>query len=138
MNSTIKASLYFPPDMTDKPFMTDLVRDFGLVVNILQAEIMPGKRGKTVLDLSGEEENLERALTYLSQKGISVHIFSTSIIHNDDKCVDCGACVAVCPSGALSIKAPQWKLEFNNAECVRCKQCVAACPLGAINVHVFQ
>lgn len=138
MSSTVKASLYFPPDMTKKPFMTHLVKDFDLTVNILQAEIMPGKRGKTVLDLTGEEENLERALRYLSENDISVHIFTTSIIHNSDKCVDCGACVAVCPSMALSIGGPDWKLSFHNEECVRCRQCVAACPLGAINVNVFQ
>ena len=135
---TIKASLYFPIDMTDKPFITDLVREYGLTVNILQAEIMPGQRGKSVVDLTGSEENLERGLTYLSDHGISVHMFTTSIIHNADHCVDCGACVAVCSSGALKIQAPDWKLSFDPKECVRCKQCVKACPTRAINVNVFQ
>ncbi len=135
---TIKASLYFPIDMTDKPFITDLVREYGLTVNVLQAEIMPGQPGKSVIDLTGKEADLEKGLTYLSDNGISVHMFTSSIIHNADACVDCGACVAVCSSGALSIKAPDWKLEFDPAECVRCKQCVKACPTRAINVNVFQ
>ncbi len=135
---TVKASLYFPIDMTDKPFITDLVRDYNLTVNILQAEIMPGQRGKSVLDLTGSVPDLEKGLTYLSDNGISVHMFTTSIIHNADNCVDCGACVAVCSSGALRIKAPDWKLEFDASECVRCRQCVKACPTKAININVFQ
>lgn len=135
---TVKASLYFPIDMNDKPFITDLVRDYGLTVNILQAEIMPGQRGKSVIDLTGSEDALEKGLTYLSEHGISVRMFTSNIIHYADKCVDCGACVAVCSSGALTIKSPDWKLTFDAGECVRCKQCVKACPVSAIDVNVFQ
>ena len=138
MQKVLKASLYFPPDLTEKPFITELVRDFGLTVNILQAEIMSGKRGKAVVDLTGEEDALEKALAYLAHNGIELKMFTTSIIHNDEKCVDCGACVAVCSAGALKMGAPDWRLVFNLDECVRCKLCVKACPLGAINVNVFQ
>ena len=138
MQKVVKATLYFPPDMTDKPFMTELVRDYGLTANILQAEIMSGKRGKAVIDLTGEEDALEKALAYLTSNGIDLKIFTTSIIHNDEKCVHCGACLAVCSSGALKMGAPDWKLVFGPDECVRCKLCVNACPLGAINIDVFQ
>jgi len=138
MQKFVKASLYFPPNMTEKPFITELVRDYGLTVNILQAEIMPGKRGKAIIDLTGEAYALERAIAYLASNGIDLKMFTTSIIHNHEKCVDCGACVAVCPSGALKIGDPDWKLVFGPDECVRCRLCVKACPLGAINVNVFQ
>ncbi|HAP44113.1 MAG: hypothetical protein A2087_07915 [Spirochaetes bacterium GWD1_61_31] len=42
-------------------------------------------------------------------------------------CVDCGACAAHCPSGALGIGAPDWLLHYDDALCTGCGQCQAAC-----------
>lgn len=134
---TVKVSLYFPPAQTDKPVIYHLVKDYDLIINIQQAEIGPGKRGKTVMDLTGTRDNLESGLMFLSEQGVGVRMFSTNIIHNEDKCVNCGACVSVCPSGALSMGYPEWTLHFDTPKCLRCKQCVGACPMRAIDVSLF-
>ena len=135
--NTIKASLGFDETTVGRPIITELVRDFGLVVNILQAEISTGKRGRSVVDMTGDEQQLKKALSYLEECGVSVSLFTTRIIHNDKKCVDCGACTSVCPNGALHIGEPDWTLMYEADRCVRCRQCVPACPMRAIDTSLF-
>lgn len=45
-----------------------------------------------------------------------------------DKCVRCGRCVGVCPSGCIR---PADRF-LDNERCVRCMNCMAVCPVGAI------
>lgn len=46
------------------------------------------------------------------------------------RCVSCGACAAHCPAGALTIAAPDWKLEYNETLCNGCGCCAPACLRG--------
>lgn len=45
-----------------------------------------------------------------------------------DKCVKCGKCVSVCPSGCIN---PAEKT-LDNERCVRCLKCTAFCPVQAV------
>ena len=51
------------------------------------------------------------------------------------KCTHCGACTAVCPTGALSIQRPRMTVRFNQKKCSVCELCVPACPTRAMEVH---
>ncbi|MHB1509711.1 MAG: FAD-dependent oxidoreductase [Acidimicrobiales bacterium] len=51
-----------------------------------------------------------------------------------DRCAGCQACVARCPTGALSIDATLWLVEADASRCVGCRQCVRTCPFSAIVV----
>ncbi|MDO8538219.1 MAG: 4Fe-4S binding protein [archaeon] len=46
-------------------------------------------------------------------------------------CVNCGACVAVCPVNCLELG--NYELSCSNA-CIDCKVCERMCPVGAITV----
>ena len=46
-----------------------------------------------------------------------------------EKCVGCGACVNVCPAGAISVKDDKAVI---SDKCVDCGRCVQVCPAGAI------
>jgi len=50
-----------------------------------------------------------------------------------EKCVGCGACVAACPFGALSLNAAG-KAE-SGAGCTACGACVETCPMGALKLE---
>lgn len=47
-------------------------------------------------------------------------------------CGYCGACVSVCPEGALELVDAY--LEIDNERCKDCRICVRVCPLGALEV----
>lgn len=49
-------------------------------------------------------------------------------------CVDCGACVSVCPVGIHSISKER-KHEVNrNIDCIGCRRCVEICPQSAMTI----
>lgn len=48
------------------------------------------------------------------------------------KCVRCGKCVSVCPSGCIDIE----KGIIDNERCVRCMNCVSICPLHSIRLSL--
>lgn len=133
----MKLILYFPPDRTDKPFSYYLVKDFDLIFNILQAEIQPNKRGRLTVELEGTEQNIEGALAYARDHGIQYRSFNKNIVRNQGDCMDCGACTAVCPSGALHMDPKDWKLIFDEEKCLVCELCIKACPVKAIDINMF-
>lgn len=48
-----------------------------------------------------------------------------------DECINCGACAAECPVGAIS--EGDGKQEINADACIDCGACAATCPVGAIS-----
>lgn len=46
----------------------------------------------------------------------------------DDKCIDCGACVEICPTGAIAAATPR---ETDAILCMSCMACVNVCPTDA-------
>jgi len=127
----IKVGLEFPPEKTDKPFVAKLVR-FGVDLNILKARISPGKMGNIILELTGSEADIQKSLDFLEQQDIAVKIYKDSVIRYEEKCMHCGACTSVCPSGALVMNKQTWELEFDMEKCLLCGHCVKACPARAI------
>lgn len=134
----VKILIKFPPDLTGEPLTYRLISDYNLIFNILSAEINSGKKGRLVIDLIGKESDIEKGLKYLRDSGLDVSLFTKSIIWNEKKCVHCGACTAVCISGALKLSPDTGELTFDKESCLICELCHDACPLGAIDVDVFE
>ena len=49
-------------------------------------------------------------------------------------CTQCGDCIEVCPTGALS-RDKAGVVRLNKKECVGCMSCVGFCPHGAMFFH---
>src|SRR5690554_573807 len=127
--------LSFPSELTEKPLTYYLVKDFDLAINILKAKIVPGEEGKVVLELSnGSAEMIQKGLDYLMQQGVKVESLSKEIVLSEEECIHCGACTAVCSSGALQIDHKTGRLLFDREKCIVCELCVPSCPLGIIQV----
>jgi ferredoxin len=128
-------SLRFPKEIVDEPITVNLVRDFDLSFSILKATIYPRKEGFMVLELSGHRSDFNKGVRYLKDLGVKVEDIGQDIKRDDEKCFQCGACTAVCPTGALYIKRPEMEVLFDRERCSACELCVAACMARAMRVN---
>lgn len=127
--------LRFPKTEVEKPIVCYLARNYDLVFNILNATVLPRKEGIMVLELSGSRKNFNEGVSYLKSQGVSVQNASQEVKRDNDKCTHCGACTAVCPTGALSIKRPDMTVGFDQSRCSVCELCVSACPPRAMRIR---
>ncbi len=127
--------LRFPKTVVQNPIVCYLARNHDLVFNILHAGILPGKEGYMVLELSGQRKNFKEGVQYLKSQGVDVQNASQEVKRDDTACVQCGACTAVCPTGALSIQRPDMAVIFDQQKCSVCELCVPACPPRAMKVR---
>lgn len=128
-------SLRFPKDIVEQPIAVNLVKDFDLSFNIMKATIYPRKEGLMVLELSGERRNFQKGVSYLKGIGVKVESIGQDISRDEEKCFQCGACTAVCPTSALYVRRPEMEVIFDRDRCSACELCVAACPAGAMSVN---
>lgn len=127
--------LNFPPDSGDKPLSYHLVKEYDIRINILKAEVFPGKRGSLLLELHGKAANIEKGIAYLTAHDVECEPLEKRIRFQEEKCISCGNCVAVCFAGALTMGTPHWKLQFDKSQCVVCELCVTACPLKLFDIN---
>lgn len=121
-------ALRFSPALVEEPIVSRLVRTYDVDINILNADVASGRGGKLIVELSGSAEALSASVSYLNALGIRVSEMVTELLFDEEECIHCGACTAVCSPRALSLD-PQARLAFDISLCVVCGLCVQACPL---------
>jgi len=121
--------------MTGQPVVYRLVRDFNLNFNILKASVSPGEEGLLIMELSGAQKNYDKGIQYLASVGVKIQSLSQDVVRDESRCTHCGACVAICPSGAFSLEPKTRKVLFDHNKCVICGLCVKACPPRAMRLY---
>ena len=129
-------SLRFPPVSSGQPMMYNLAKHFDLTFNILQANINPRREGHMILELSGTREHYHQGVTYLQEQGIKVTPVAHEISRNEDSCMHCGLCTALCPSKALHLNLKTRLVDFDQDKCTACNMCVTVCPVRAMIMEV--
>ncbi len=129
-----RLTLLFPREAVHQPITYRLAVDYDVASRIIKAQMAPNQRGTMVVELSGDIDELAAAEQWLRDIGLEITSAAGEIHIDPERCVDCGICSSVCPSGALSCKAPKWQLQFDLRRCVVCEQCIAVCPLDAISL----
>jgi L-aspartate semialdehyde sulfurtransferase ferredoxin len=129
-----RLDLRFPPNRATRPVTYHLVKDFDLVPNILRARIEPGQQGRLLLEVTGKREDIDAAVAFLDKEGVEVAAAASDIVLDEERCVVCGLCTAVCKPDALAL-SPDGSLTFDKDACVYCEACVVACPRRAITLE---
>lgn len=71
--------LFFVGSKTEQPVITQLIRKFDVEVNIVHGNISPtksGPYGTLIVQISGDDANVERAVQYLTTEGIKSEVMS--------------------------------------------------------------
>ena len=127
--------LHFPKRVVERPIVCRLVKDYDLEFNILKASVTPEEEGLLVLELSGEQEDYDKGIRYLTETGVRIQSLSQDVIRNEERCTHCGACITICPSGAFELDSTTRLVTFHNEKCIACGLCIKACPPRAMEVH---
>ena len=135
MDVSRRIVLHFPPLVTGQPVVYRLAKDFDLSFNIIKASVSPGEEGLLVMELSGDQENYDKGMQYLTETGFKIQSLSEDVVRDEARCTHCGACITICPSGAFSVEPKTRKVLFEHSKCVVCGLCVKACPPRAMRLY---
>ena len=115
-----------------KAIIAQAVRDSGVLISVERA-VIDSSEGEALIDVPDEQCQL--VSDTMVRLGAKVHILEHGVNLDDSECVDCGACISVCPREVFSFD-PEWKLVIDEKLCVLCGKCVDACPSDALTLPV--
>jgi len=130
--------LRFGKQTWDKPVIYGLSRSCDMVFTILESMVLPRQDAYAIMRLSGPQREYFKAVKFLDEMGVTIEEVPDNIRRDEEGCVHCGSCTAVCPTGALSLTPETFKIGLNKAKCVACGQCVRACPVKVMHVFVAE
>jgi ferredoxin len=128
--------LRFGKEVVDQPIIYRLVKDYDLEFNLLKATIYPRKEGLLIMELRGHPKNFRRGIKYLKESGVKVQRVAHEVERNEEICFQCGACTALCPTGALYVERPEMSVAFDASKCSACELCCVVCPARAMEVRI--
>lgn len=126
----MKAWLNFSPSIVNKTIISDLIKNFDINFNILRADITP-KGGKMLIEMGGNQS--EEAIEFLEKEGIQLTPIKKVVKKEEEKCIDCGACISLCPVKAIC-PSEDWTVDVDDQLCIGCGFCTFSCPTRAIKV----
>jgi len=128
---TKKLFLRFAKCETEKPIVYHLVKDYHLIINIFRAKVTPEEEGYLVLDVTGEEDDIQRGIEFVKTFDVTVDPVNKGVRWDSERCTHCSNCTAHCPTDALHIIDRQtMRITFTEELCIECLACLRNCPFG--------
>jgi ferredoxin len=125
---TKKLVLFFPRYDCEKPIIYHLVKDHNLIVNVYRAKVTPEEEGYLVLDVTGTEQDIDKAMEFIKTCNVMVNNSGKGVTWDEHRCTHCGQCV----THALHIAdAATRRVAFEEGECIECLACIRVCPFNA-------
>ena len=125
----VRILLRFSEKIVEEPIVSQIVLELKVPINIITAHVN-SKGGEVLAEVP--DGSLDKIVKAFRKRGATVSL--PKLIEVDtEKCVSCGACVALCPVEAITIDQDA-SIVFNKGKCVgsTCGVCVDACPARAI------
>ncbi len=127
----MKIRINISSDVVGQPIVAESIIETGTLLNISQAHF-DSTRGEIVADVADDEFiRIKKALT---NRGAEVVVLDTPIIHDEEECVDCGACISICPVNVFSFD-DEWELQVDKEKCIQCGTCIQMCPHDALTLE---
>ncbi|SFM59420.1 4Fe-4S binding protein [Methanolobus profundi] len=127
----MKIKINISSDILTKPIMAESILETGVLLNISQAHF-DRSHGEVVADV--ERDKFEMICKSLMNKGAKVTKLDTPIRWDEDECVECSACISVCPTKVFSLD-DDFSLLVDDAKCIQCGTCVDMCPHNALSLE---
>jgi len=124
----MKIVLKFPQKILQNPLLADVVLETGVRINIDRA-LVDASVGEIVIDVP--DERVEEVAEAFRRRGTEVLEMDTPIVLDEAECVQCGACVSVCPVEVFKYNKDR-TISIDLTRCVLCKTCMTMCPHGAL------
>jgi len=115
-----------------KPIIAQAVRDTGVLINVERA-VIDSSEGEALIDVPDDQCKL--VSDTMIHLGATVHMLEHGISVNESECVDCGACISICPREVFSLDR-NFRLRLEEEKCVLCGKCIEACPHQALTLPV--
>ncbi len=115
-------------DIVATPILAESIIETGGLLNISQAHF-DSTHGEVVAEIDkGHFKAIKNALT---SRGAQILVLDYPIIWDKEECVECGACISVCPVKVFSFSR-DWDLEMDTDKCIQCGTCIKMCPHNAL------
>jgi len=114
-------------DINDYSKIINEILKYDITFNILK--FSTGSSGVNLL-LDIPIDKVENITDALKKNNVIVNKKGRVFV-DDDKCIDCGACISLCPTDALHFNSDD-RLEFSYEKCIGCLLCIDSCPRQAI------
>jgi formate hydrogenlyase subunit 6/NADH:ubiquinone oxidoreductase subunit I len=127
----VRLLLRFSEDIVSEPITAQTILDEGVAMNILSARVN-AKQGEILVDVPAKE--VDKIVKAFQRKGVKV-LTPKQIQINNELCIECGACISLCPVKVISIESDN-TVNFNVEKCLgrTCGLCIDACPMNAIDL----
>jgi ABC-type methionine transport system ATPase subunit len=79
MSEHVRLFVSFPEDLVDRPMIYEVVKRFDVVPNIRRANVEQHS-GWVILELNGEQEQLDGSIAYLEEVGCTVNTMEGDVI----------------------------------------------------------
>lgn len=130
---TKKFLLKYSTERADKPIFASVIRKTDAPINILHADLST-RGGEILVAIDAPGEKVKETVELFEGQGIEVEEIKRVIQLDEESCIDCGACVSLCPTEALLL-TEDYSLKLDEDKCVYCEACVPACPVRALKVR---
>jgi len=126
----VKLRVVFSRKRGQEPIIARVILETGVLINVERARI-DAMEGEVLIDLP--DEDVPKVRSRLEELGVQVSPVEHTIQIDRNECVDCGACLSICPQEVFSFDE-EWRLQVREDECVLCGKCIPACPHRALSL----
>lgn len=126
----MKVGIRFSTERVSEPIISAVVLEKKAKINILRAQVSESG-GRVLVEVP--DNQADEIIKAFRELGALVDVGKVIEIL-EDKCIDCGHCITICPVDAIFFEE-DFSVKLEEQKCIQCGSCVDACPTRAIKLY---